>query len=145
MVVSSSAFWDSSALAPLCMREPSTQRARAFFRRYSPVVWWASDVELYSAIARSLRFGSVNASEADRATAALDRIRFNWREIMPGDDLRKLARDLLDRFPLRAADSLQLAAALTWCDNRPPGRTFLCGEKRLAQAAEALGFSVILL
>ena len=103
------------------MREPSTQRARILFRQYSPVVWWAADVELYSAIARSLRFGSIDASEAQSATAALDRIRSNWREIVPGDDVRKMARDLLDIYPLKAADSLQLAAALTWCDNRPAG------------------------
>ncbi len=127
------------------MREPSTQRARIFFRQYPAVVWWATDVELYSAIARSLRFGSIDASEADSATAALDRIRFNWREIVPGDDVRNMARDLLDRYPLKAADALQLAAALTWCDNRPSGRTFLCGDKRLAEAAQAVGFAVILL
>ena len=48
-------------------------------------------------------------------------------------------------YPLKAADSLQLAAALTWCDNRPSGRTFLCGDKRLAEAAKAVGFSIVLL
>jgi hypothetical protein len=127
------------------MREVSTQRARSLFRQYSPAVWWATDVELYSAIARSLRTGSIDASEARSAAAALDTIKSNWREIVPGDDLRKLARDLLDRYPLRAADALQLAAALTWCGNRPSGRTFLCADKRLAEAAEAAGFSVILL
>ncbi len=145
VVVTPSAFWDSSALAPLCMREPSTQRARTLFRQYSPVVWWAADVELYSAIARSLRFGSIDASEAQSATAALDRIRLNWREIVPGDDVRSMARNLLDIYPLKAADSLQLAAALTWCDNRPAGRTFLCGDKRLAESAKAAGFSIVVL
>jgi hypothetical protein len=34
-----------------------------------------------------------------------------WREILPGDQVRDLATQLLDKHSLRAADSLQLAAS----------------------------------
>ncbi len=114
-------------------------------RLYSPVVWWGTAVEVYSAIARSLRTGLVDAVEAQLAAAALDKIQSTWRRILPDDDVQKEARRLLEIYPLRAADALQLSAALTWCRNRPSGRTFLCGHKRLAEAAEAAGFSIILL
>ena len=35
-----------------------------------------------------------------------------WREILPEDQIRDLATQLLDKHSLRAADSLQLAASL---------------------------------
>jgi len=145
MVAAVPAFWDSSALAPLCMREPATQRARGFLRQHSLVVWWAARVEVYSAIARSLRTGFIDPGEAQTSIAALDKIQVAWSEIQPEKNLRDQACDLLDRYPLRAADALQLAAALTWCDNHSSGRVFLCADKRLATVAETAGFSVILL
>jgi hypothetical protein len=49
----------------------------------------------------------------------------SWLEIEPTDDVRDFALDVLDRFPLKAADALQLAAALAWCRRRPKGRLFV--------------------
>jgi hypothetical protein len=66
-----------------------------------------------------------------------------WREILPGDQVRELATQSLDKFSLRAADSLQLAASLVWCEQRPSKRTFICGDNRLAKAAASAGFSVL--
>jgi hypothetical protein len=47
------------------------------------------------------------------ALARLDMLSLGWREILTGDQLRGLLTRLLDIYELRAADSLQLAAALT--------------------------------
>jgi hypothetical protein len=66
-----------------------------------------------------------------------------FREVLPGDHLRELATRLLDTYELRSADSVQLAAALTWCQQRPARRDFLCGDERLGRAALAAGFSVL--
>jgi hypothetical protein len=65
------------------------------------------------------------------------------KEILPGDHVRDLARQLLDAHDLRAADSLQLAAALVWCQQRPARRAFLCADRRLLEAAGVRGFSVV--
>jgi hypothetical protein len=51
----------------------------------------------------------------------------------------------LDLYTLRASDSLQLAAALTWCQQRPAQRRFISGDQQLCDAAEAAGFVVIAL
>jgi hypothetical protein len=51
------------------------------------------------------------------------------------DQVRDLATRLLGIHELRAADSLQLAAALTWCQQRPANRNFVCGDERLSRAA----------
>jgi len=63
--------------------------------------------------------------------------------VLPVDDLRGLATQMLDKYSLRAADSMQLAASLVWCEHRPARKTFICGDERLALAAAAAGFSVL--
>jgi hypothetical protein len=46
----------------------------------------------------------------------------------------------VDRYDLRAADSLQLAAALEWCEDAPQGRIFLTTDRKLREAALLSGF-----
>lgn len=45
--------------------------------------------------------------------------------------------------PLRAADAVQLAAALVWCRERPRNRPFVCFDRGLAASGTVLGFRVI--
>ena len=137
------AFWDSSALVPLCLHESASRQAHSQLRRFLPVVWWGSLVEVHSAIARLHRLGRLSAGERQKALAQLDLLNRNWREMLPGDQVRDLATLLLEVHDLRAADSMQLAAALMWCQQRPAGRDFLCGDDRLSRAATAIGFSVL--
>jgi len=70
-------------------------------------------------------------------------LRGSWYVTVPVDEVRDRAEVLIHQYRLRAADSLQLAAALVWCRNRPKGRTFLCADDRLCEAAADAGFSVI--
>jgi len=63
--------------------------------------------------------------------------------MQPTEALRAHAEALVDRFPLKAADSLQLAAALAWCGDSPQGRAFISGDKQLLLAASQLGFHAI--
>lgn len=137
------AFWDASALVPLCVHESSSRQAQSHLRRLLPVVWWGSSIEIHSAIARLHRLGSLKDAEKQGALSRLDLLSRGWREVLPGDHVRDLARKLLDAHELRAADSLQLAAALTWCQQRPARRDFICADQRLSKAAAAVGFAVI--
>jgi predicted nucleic acid-binding protein len=73
----------------------------------------------------------------------LTKLRSRWHEVQPGESLRALAEELLQRYPLRAADALQLSAAYTWSANRPFHRRFISGDKRLTQVAQAMGFRAI--
>lgn len=136
-------FFDSSALVPLCLHEDTTRQARAYFQKFVPVVWWGSIVEIHSAIQRSYRSAEINDSESQGAMARLALLGHGWKEIIPGDQVRHMAVRLLAAHDLRAADSLQLAAALTWCGERPARRNFVCADQRLARAAEVVGFSVL--
>ena len=137
------AFWDASALVPLCVNEVTSRQAQAELRRVLPVVWWASGVEVHSAVARLHRLSKLKDLEKKGAIARLNVLSRAWREILPSDPLRELATQLLDIYDLRAADSLQLAAALSWCQRRPARRIFVCADQRLSKSAAAVGFSVV--
>ncbi len=138
-----SAFWDSSALIPLCVAEPTTVSTQRLAAQYEQTVWWGSKVEVRSAIARRSRSGALDAVNRVIAIQRLESLARMWNEIVLEIDLRELAGDLLDQYPLRAADSLQLAAALVWCSRKPAGRVFLCSDLRLGAAAELAGFTVV--
>ena len=62
--------------------------------------------------------------------------------VAPTDDLRRRAGRLLSVHPLRAADALQLAAALIWCEEQPHGEVFVTLDVRLGEAAAAEGFVI---
>jgi len=137
------AFWDASALVPLCVQEQTSRHAHSCLRKFMPVVWWGSPVEVHSAIARLHRLGKLNDVEKQGALSRLDLLNRGWREILPGDGVRDLAKRVLDIHELRAADSLQIAAALTWCQQRPEKRRFVCADQRLSKVAATVGFLVI--
>ena len=137
------AFWDASALVPLCVREMSSREAHMYIGKLSPVVWWASLVEVHSAICRLHRAKEISDEQKHGALSGLRLLARGWHEVLPDDSIRELATASLDKYSLRAADSLQLAAALTWCQMRPAKRSFVCADQQLAHAADAAGFFVI--
>jgi predicted nucleic acid-binding protein len=87
--------------------------------------------------------GQLTSSEHVGAQVRLEELRSKWREVFPNDELRERAEHLVDRFPLKAADALQLAAALAWCLGRPIGRSFISGDRQLLEAAKQLGFQAL--
>lgn len=129
-------------LQPICVHESTSRQAQSHLRKFLPVVWWGSSVEIYSAIVRLHRRGKLTDSERKGAMTRLDRLGRGWREVIPDDQLRDTALRILDAHDMQAADSLQLAAALTWCQQRPARRTFVCADERLSKAAEAAGLSI---
>jgi predicted nucleic acid-binding protein len=142
-VKKTTAFWDSSALVPLCIREAGSRQAQLYLRKFDAVAWWGTYVEVHSAICRLHRERVINDANKQGAVARLRLLSRGWREIYPDDQIRDLAAELLDKYVLRAADALQLAASLIWCQNRPARRNFICADRRLSQAATAAGFSVL--
>jgi predicted nucleic acid-binding protein len=63
-----------------------------------------------------------------------------WSVIQPSEAVRAKAMQLVDRYDLRAADALQLAAALAWFEDFPQGRAFLTADQKLREAALLNGF-----
>ena len=107
--------------------EPKTGPARALYLSDADVaVWWATPVECASAIAWLERDGALSAASAAEAFPRLDALSQSWIEVEPGEEVRETARRLLRVHPLPAADALQLAAAFTAAERRPPTLTTSC-------------------
>lgn len=139
-IAASSAFWDASALVPLCIRQHNTPQAIAFYKLYSPVVWWTTPVEIASALARLLRMNQISPVDWRAARTLALRLAETWSVIQPIEAVRTRSWQLVEQYDLRAADALQLAAALEWCQGAPRGRFFLAADERLLQAALLAGF-----
>lgn len=138
------AFWDTSALVPLCCYQPQSAQARQAARTYSrQVVWWGTVIDAVSSLNRLTREGTLNAKESGQAFARLDYLRGRWNEVQPTEEVRDRAERLLRIHKLRAADALQLAAALVWCGDRPQGRALIGADGQLLEAASAEGFNAI--
>lgn len=137
------AFWDASAIVPLCCSQPATAHGRALLREVRRmVVWWGTTVEARSAFARLVREGQLSDAERTTAIKLLGQLSASWDEMQPSEQVRSLAEDLPDQHDLRAADALQLASALVWCREQPKRRVFVCFDDRLATAASKAGFAV---
>ena len=134
-----SAFWDTSALVPLCVRQGITPRALALYKSYEVVVWWATPVEIASALARLVRMRQIDSADCTKARKLAKSLADSWSVIQPSHALRAQAARLVDRYDLRAADCLQLAAAVEWCEGIPQGRVFLTADQKLRAAARLSG------
>ncbi|MGA8441030.1 MAG: hypothetical protein WB762_06665 [Candidatus Sulfotelmatobacter sp.] len=66
------AYWDSSVLVALCVHESTSRQAHAQLRKFLPVVWWGSLVEVHSAIAIVYRLGQLTDAEEQNALSQLD-------------------------------------------------------------------------
>jgi predicted nucleic acid-binding protein len=137
------AFWDASALVPICVHQPGTREARAYLAKFNPIIWWGSLIEVQSAICRLSREDAISDANKQGALLRLRALSRMWREVLPDNDLRELAIAVLEKYSLRAGDSLQLAAALIWCQQRPSKRVFICTDRKLGAAAAKAGFSVL--
>ncbi len=105
------------------------------------VAWWGSAIECASAIARLERDGVFDA-EALRSNGDLfTQLSASWFDIKPSPSLRDQALRLLRVHPLRAADAMQLAAAIEWAGAGVRGM-FASYCDRLLAAAEPDGFAV---
>lgn len=137
-------FWDASAIVPLLIAEDSTRRLQALAARDPEMlVWWGSEVECVSALARLERNAMLDTPEAVLAFNRLKQLAAGWHEIDPSDMIRETAVRFLRVHPLRAADALQLAAAFIAAERRPSSLEMITLDDRLAGAAHKEGFAVL--
>ena len=137
-------FWDSSAIVPLIVEEQRSQACRALRRAdRSMIVWMLSRTEIVSALHRLRREGYLDKKEVPTALRRLDRLSRTWAEVEAAEPTRERAERALAVHALSAADALQLGAALLVVRDRPRHRPFVTADARLAEAAAAEGFDVV--
>ena len=137
-------FWDTSALLTLFVAEKGTPRARSWLARDPVVVVWTlTRVELLSALARRRReeprFARALATARGHVLSAWP----EWSEVTAMEAARRHAERLVESHALRAADALQLGAALIAADGATGSLDFVTFDERQAMAAEREGFRVL--
>ncbi len=134
-------FWDSSALVPLVVDQAATNLVMALFERDPAMfVWWGTEVECVSALARLERERAIDRIRAEDADGRLKALADAWREVEPSQIVRECAIRFLRVHALRAADALQLAAAFVAAELRPSSLEMVTLDDRLADVARKEGF-----
>lgn len=137
-------FWDTSALVPLIVDEPTTPAMRqALSRDRDVVVWMLTSVELLSTLGR---LGRGTKELVDLLPGArLDAMDLfsRWVAVTHVEGVRRRAERLVGVHPLTAADAMQLGAALIASGDRPETLGFVTLDESLARSARLEGFRVI--
>ncbi|CAN5470384.1 hypothetical protein BH20ACT17_BH20ACT17_02400 [soil metagenome] len=136
-------FWDSSAIVALLVGEATTAAMQAIAAEDpAMLVWWATEVECVSAIARLEHDGDLTSEATLAALQRLDALAESWNEVQPVEAARRAARRLLRVHRLRAADALQLAAAVVAAEGHAASLEVVTLDDRLVEAARREGFVV---
>lgn len=137
-------FWDTSAIVPLIVREPSSTACRHEHRvEPQQTVSRITRLEATDALYRKLREGVIASGELRMSLRALDMLASRWSVIELTEEVDDDACALVARHPLRAADAVQLAAARVATGGHPRSHAFLTRDEVLSRAAAAEGFRVI--
>ena len=128
----------------LLVEESTSEHRRALLASDGRIVtWWGSWVECASALNRRHRESGLDGGALHETLQELTRFAPRWLHIRSSPHLRQQALRLLRTHPLRAADALQLAAALTAAMGNPSTLDLVCSDARLSQAAQIEGFLVL--
>ena len=142
-------FLDSSALVKRYVAEPGSSRLIALVDPMAGnriYLAHTTVVEVSAAIARRVREGSLSIplAQALRGKFFLD-VAARFELIYLDDQVVNRGVSLTERHPLRAADAIQLAAALTVNGDRMAHSlsnvVFICSDQSLLKAAVAEGLA----
>lgn len=136
-------FWDSSAIVPLLVQQPSSRLTDGWFVDDAQLaIWTLSVVEITSALWRLVREGRLDELAAREAEARAAQLVAASHVVVDVNAARTVAQRVLRVHPLRAGDALQLAAALLWAGGQQHARVLHTLDDRLAAAARREGFEV---
>jgi predicted nucleic acid-binding protein len=136
-------FWDTSALIPLVVAERGTALAERLLRADpAVVVWTLTRVELLSALARRRREEPAAARRLLGAKREILSAWPRWSEVTAVEVVRRHAERVVDTHAIRAADALQIGAALVAAAEDPATLEFVTFDQPQAAAAEREGFQV---
>jgi predicted nucleic acid-binding protein len=137
-------FWDSSAVVPLIVAQGASRQVDGWLSADPELALWTlTAVEVTSALRRLVREGLLAERDANTAEARADELVESSHLVVNVETVKSQARRLLRLHALRAADAMQLGAALEWAGGRPTGRFFVTLDAQLGRAAAREGFRVI--
>ena len=134
------AYFDTSALVPLVISEPTSSAAARIWDAAgrvvaTPLVY----VEAHAALAQAQRLGRLTRTQLRRGLKALESLDQQLDRIELTHALIRFAGGIAERHALRAYDAVHLAGALSV---NGPEVVFATGDQRLATAARAAGLAI---
>ena len=134
------AYFDTSAIIPLLIGEPTTDRCTRLWNDATRIVCARLVYpEACAALSRAVRMGRISPAQAETATAELDDLAGQIDFVEITDDLARSAGRLARRFGLRGYDAVHLAAGITINDDQA---VFVTADADLADAAANSGLAV---
>lgn len=133
------AYFDTSALVKLFLREPGRELVERFWGAFGAHVTSVTAYpEARSALARAARAKRLRGDRGATAVEELDALLSEMSVVELGSELAREAGDLAERHALRAYDAVHLATALSMDGET----TVVTWDHGLAGAAVAAGLSV---
>jgi len=137
-------YWDASALIALYVDQARSTEVLTLARDGTSIATWTlTEIEIRSALARLEREKALTPSALNQAR---DEATQHWTTldvIAAIDPVKLRARRLVNIHSLRAADAVQLAAAMTAVQDSSAGQAFVTLDVRLSAAAAREGFVVL--
>jgi uncharacterized protein len=131
-------YLDTSALIKRFVHEKGSLLVRSLVQRAGTVATAKiAYAEIFAGLTRKLREGNLAKAQYALACRQFDRDWHAYIRVELGDDLLLLARDLIQRHPLRGFDAVHLASALTLKTSLDEEITFAATDGRLLKAVEA--------
>ncbi len=131
-------YLDTSALIKRFVAEKGTQWVSALVTGAEPVATAKiAYAEVYAGLSRRRRIGDLSAGQYARACREFEGDWPAYLQVDLRDEILRLARDLIQRHPLRGFDAVHLASALSLRDALGEEIRFVAADDRLLQAAEA--------
>jgi uncharacterized protein len=137
-------FGDASAIVPLVLTEPTTKAVQTLAEKDPAIiVWWATEVECASAIARLELDDALDDAAATRAFQRLRQLAQTWHEIDASDPIREAAVRFLRVHPLATRMRCSSPLPSSPAERRPSSLEMVTLDDRLAAAARKDGFTLI--
>ena len=137
-------YLDTSALIKRFVAEKGSPLVQTLVTRKGPIATAKiAYAEVYAGLTRKLREGHL--SDAQYALACRQ-FEADWQayiRVELHDDTLCLARDLIQRHPLRGFDAIHLASAISLKNALGEDITFAAADERLLRAAEAEDLKIL--
>ena len=131
-------YLDTSALIKRFVNEKGSALAGSLVQgKGSVATAKIAYAEIFAGLTRKLREGNVSKTQYALACRQFERDWHAYLRVELGDDVLLLARDLIQRHPLRGYDAVHLASALRLKIALGEEITFAAADERLLKAAEA--------
>ena len=142
-----SVFLDTSALVKLYVEEKGTAKVLSLVADKDSggaVILDLALIESRSAIRRRERDGDISGADANRILDRLESDSSSSFLVQPSTPaVMEEAARLIDRYPLRAYDAIQLAACLVVRSCLPGALRFVCADAQPCTAASREGLTVL--